>query len=320
MTIYAVGGESEIFGSGARWETSGFDADYARISNLVAKYESIETGIESPFGGDSTSGWWFRVRLSTVEFDEYLGSDLLEAFDSSGGRVFALRANGGALVEVSVVSSTGNEASQLISSSATGNYFIDVHCYTDTGDTVLEFYKAEALLASVTATGANPPLGAIAFRGSGDGNFGRKAYYSEFIAADEDTRGMRVKTVVPTGDDPTHNWSGSFADIDQYDDDSADGISGKDGETALFTHANDLSLNNVHAFVIAGRVAAVSSDGAQGLIRINDANYETPFLHDLTRGERAHFAVFSTNPATGASFTAAELNALSFGIKAGAPA
>lgn len=317
MTIYAVGGESEIFGSPI-W-LNHHDVNYSRVSARPNNSSYVSFGIRTPFGGDSDTGWWIHFRVSIGGWTSYADGNLLYVHNSAGTQIFRIDVLDKKIRGIYHTSTGGTSSIDLLQV-APSTVVVDLHCYRSGSEAKADLYFDEALITSLSSPGTNYELATIRFSQISTTNSDGMTNFSEFIAADEDTRGMRVKTVVPTGDDATHNWNGSYTAIDEYDD-TADGISsGTSGETALFAHANDLAMNNVHSFTIASRVAASASNGAQGLVRLNGTNYETPFLYPLTAGEQTNFAVFTTNPATGLPFTAAELNSMAFGIKSGPPA
>lgn len=321
MTIYVAGAESEIFGAAKyRDGTNYYDPNYTRGGFLTEPVSASYFDIPVPFGGDSGAGFWLRVRFYIMVGSGYANRDLVRFWDVGGSEIVRVQCTKGAFSGLHVTSSTGESGSTTLDVSKSEG-FLDVHYYRDEESTRVDAYVDGSLVGSATAAGTNATVGKVAFQQlSHDMDYPARSAFSEVIIADEDTRGMRVKTVIAAGDDAAHNWVGTYAEIDEYGD-AADGISApSDGQTALFTHTNDIALNNIHSFVIAGRIAAATPDGAQGLVRLDGTNYETPFGADLAAGEQSRFAVFGTNPATGLPWTAADINSMSFGIKSGPPA
>lgn len=322
MTIYAAGGESEIFGVATAWRGTPYhDSNYSRIAARPHNFGSGTLSLGHSFGGDSEAGAWVHFRCTTSSYRSYDAHERLLRLFSPTRTIAHIDLHDSIINNIEVWSSTGVHASEDPEASNVGTYFYDLHYYRNSsGGTTLDVYRDSVLLVTLSASGTNDYLSSLSFyQASSEEDDGQNAF-SEVIVGDEDTRGMRVKTIVATGDDPTHDWTGTYAEIDEYDD-SGDGISAaSDGQTALFTHTNDIALNNIHSFVIAGRIAAAAPDGAQALVRIGGVNYETPFTTDLTAGERPCFAVFPSNPATGLPWTASDLNSMSFGIKSGPPA
>lgn len=142
------------------------------------------------------------------------------------------------------------------------------------------------------------------------------AYFSELIFADEDTRGMRVKTIPPTGNGAETDWTGTYADVDETATDTASITTAEAEAVETFSHAVTLAEGTpIKALCLGALSACAAADGIEAVLRLDGTNYPQDLLKALVAGENPNHALWQVNPATSAAFTASEVNALQFGFK-----
>lgn len=144
---------------------------------------------------------------------------------------------------------------------------------------------------------------------------------SAMFAADEDTRTLDFAQRRPGSNGAETAWTGTYLDVDETSFNDSDFIStNTDGavETMGFgSLPSAFSTNPIVAIIMSGR-GQLSSGITQikGIARVGSVNYEndprTPY--GSSYGSVQH--VFDVNPATGGSWTYAEVNAAQFGYKA----
>ena len=147
-------------------------------------------------------------------------------------------------------------------------------------------------------------------------------YYSEVVVATEDTRPLSVLTLAPNGlGDLNSHASGGYADIDE--------LTGSESDVAVLDTAGQMF--SVHTtgvpsaatgFAVRGvklmSAAARGSTGPSRLalgVRTNGTNAFAPSL-SLDTGYSNNSITLTTNPVTGAAWTAAELELLQLAFKA----
>lgn len=143
--------------------------------------------------------------------------------------------------------------------------------------------------------------------------------FSEFIIADEDTRGMRLKrlTVDAAGDNTA--WTGAYTDIDDTAVNDADGISSTTAsqEVSFGTDVSASGTGTWKALVVSARAAKGTSGPATLDMGVktsgNAAQY--PVSKSLTGGLKPQQAVLTTNPYTSSAWTNAELNAVQLALR-----
>lgn len=145
-------------------------------------------------------------------------------------------------------------------------------------------------------------------------------YYSEVIVATEDTRPLSLVTLAPTtvGDSNTFT-RGGWADIDEITASDTDVTVGDTNGQLLTVHTSGLpSTTLTPRAVKVNAVAVRGSTGPSRLglgVRSGGANaLNTAALLDTGYGIAS--AAWSVNPATGAAWTVAELEALQIAFRA----
>lgn len=146
------------------------------------------------------------------------------------------------------------------------------------------------------------------------------AAYSQVIMASESTIGMKVGTIVMTGQGSTHTFtSGGFANIDETAYSDADEIhSDTATQVELFTGTPVPSFTGytIRALGIYARAKKSGTGPAQMQLALRSAG-TTYFsaTQALDFGYGAIGNAWATNPATSAAFLSSEIAALEYGVK-----
>lgn len=144
---------------------------------------------------------------------------------------------------------------------------------------------------------------------------------SEIIIADEDTRGMRVVSLAPTGNGANTAWTGAFGDVDETGLGDADYITSaaaNDIETYVIGDiAGGLAGYDVLAVVASARARKGTTGplNLQGAVRISTTNYFSANVSGLDTGYGPVQAIWTQSPATSSNWTQAEVNGLELGLK-----
>ena len=326
MTIYFAGHEPDVT-TGGVVSGSNYDSNYSRCSIEVKnRYYQMNAVCHTEIGANSETGWWTRFRAYTQTMSTSLG-------DYDGNlAVFYNSANAAAcsvncwdqVLRITVYNTAGTAATVssgvLLPFKATG--FYDVHCYTTAGGVcTAELYLNNVLIATATVSGANRGLkrGFYDFPytdtyGVMDGD--NKGFFSELIFADEETRGMRVKTIPPTGNGAETAWTGTYADVDETTPDTASISTTEADASETFTHSITLAEGTpIKALCLGALAGCAAADGIEAVLRLGETNYSQDLLMALSAGETPNQSIWHLNPATSAPFTASEVNALQFGFK-----
>jgi hypothetical protein len=144
---------------------------------------------------------------------------------------------------------------------------------------------------------------------------------SQVVMADEPTIGMRVGTIVMTGQGTTHTFAtGGFGNIDEIVYSDADFIeSDTAAQVELFTGTAIPTFTNYTIRAIA-LTARAKTDGTaptkfRFILRSGGTSYDNGSDLTLGFGYGGYCAVWETNPDTSAAFLASEISALEFGVK-----
>jgi hypothetical protein len=141
-----------------------------------------------------------------------------------------------------------------------------------------------------------------------------KYYLSEVIVADEDTRGMRLSTLIPNAAGDQNQWTGAYTDVDDYSPDDTNMLYTDSASQNVQLGLSDLSADlnakiiDVHIHSRAAVSSGSSLDLKQG-VKTN-ANIHLGSAHTLDVGWDICVDTFSQNPQTVAEWTVSDINAL----------
>lgn len=143
--------------------------------------------------------------------------------------------------------------------------------------------------------------------------------YSQCIAADESTIGMRVGTIAMTGNGNSTAWTGDYTGIDETAYLDADLIvSPTADQVELFTGTAVPSFTGyrIRALALTARAKKSGSGPEQFQFALRSAG--TTYFSStipLTFGYENYCAVWATDPATSAEFLSTAIASLQFGVK-----
>ena len=321
MTIYFAGTELDAMAGGdtqANTDAHGFDANYSR-SSLKLYFEAF-AGIDlgSMVGDSSATGWWAHFRLASGPFTTSANLTFFEVKDTLGNIVASLGATAAA-VSGRLYSYQSGTFTELSTGASIGSLLVttwDVHCYTSGGDSFFDVYLNSLLLVSISrVTDSNGGFKTGTVKTPQD-VAGRYDYFSEVVVADMDTRGYRVKTLVPIGAGTEVDWTGTFAEIDEIvpDADSIQAVA--IGNIGTFTTGGLASANMAIAAVcVNGIISNNGVNDVQAVLRKGSVNYPSADI-GVTSGAVPYCTVFNDDPSTGTGWLTDDLTAVEFGFKA----
>lgn len=143
--------------------------------------------------------------------------------------------------------------------------------------------------------------------------------FSEFIVADEDTRGMRLKRMTVDAAGGNTAWTGAYTDIDDTSVNDADGISSAttSQEVSFGTDCSASGTGTWKALVVSAR-AGKGTSGPSTLdmgVKTTGNAAQYPANKALTGGLKPVQAVLATNPYTSAAWTNSDLNAVELALR-----
>lgn len=326
MTILFAGGEPEDFtavGSVSSTTSSTFyRSAYARMAITVnagtwpANYITaafsasaiVSVTARVYFGTNSTAGNpWFALSSGGVSSSrlrlKMTGTSpttiILESYNGTTATTLAtstLTVAAGTLYRLDVVVDYG--------ASGRVRVYIDQTLYIDTGT------------MDVTAAGSTTlnqmHLGTARTSAA-------ETYWSEIVAADEDTRPLSLKTLVLNGAGDTSAWTGAYTDVDETTASDTDVLSS--GTAAQVTNMECTGMPaGSNLAVRAVKVVASALRGASGPQKMQlgvKSGSTSDYSADLTLGTGyANVSnTWTVNPATSAAFTGAEIDSLKLAVK-----
>jgi len=267
--------------------------------------------------GDIAEAWFhFRWSDTTIGTTNHT---LVEIQNSSGVGVLRIRStstsqwqfqywNGSTWVQIS----TQNEGATAVT--------IDIRSKINDSTGVFELWVGGVSVGSLTGD-TNLFSGSandrILFGDMGSGVI----WMSEVIMADEDTRGMRVATLVPNANGTYTTWTGTYADVDETDNVDNEFISSTTGNELESFGLTDLSSVAAGYDPIAvtiesrGRIGATGPTNFQTLLRTNSTDYLSSNKNPTSTFDAVTQTVYDVNPNTSAEWTISEINALEIGVK-----
>jgi hypothetical protein len=252
----------------------------------------------------NADGYWWTVIDSS-------GQNLARADISNGTTAYQVYDGGG-----------GFTASAYVTSPGIGvQTDVDIHIQVNSGgNNIITAYHDGVQVATasepwIDSTGAfTLILNAIDIgQGSGD-----DWYISEMMVADEDTRGLRLATLIPDAVGGETSWSGAFGDVT----DRADGSAISSATAAQRTSFN-VGAYGGPATPTAVRgvfVQCWATAGASGptqiepFLRISATNYDSTTIVAPTF-EKQVIGEWATNPNTAVAWVGADFASLEIGVE-----
>jgi hypothetical protein len=320
MTILFFGAEPEDFtltGGATTATTSSYRTAYARQS--IVTQGGSQFAILPTFTASSTL--WFTARLqqtttTTANFN------LATFYDGSNIRLRLRIASGGAPTTLFIDKFDGASATTLGTSTLTiaanTTYKLDVGInYASSGGWVRVYIDGtlfiDSGLTNVTAGGSTTLNGLILGAGY---TSSANTHWSEVIVANEDTRPLGVKTLVPDATGDVTGWTaGTWADIDETPASDTDlAVSDTAAQvlavncTGMPTGASNLTVRAVKSVVLACRGVTGPTKIDIGLRQSSTNAFASS--QTLDTGYAVYTATWTTNPITSAAFTSSEITAL----------
>lgn len=321
MAIKLAGTERDaIMGGLSVTETAGyFSSLYSRSALVVAPTVSAGAHVPSEFGANSENGWWlgftYYVWIPTYRSGGHV--PFLNIHDAAGNLAARITHDPAAETCYAYVYSSSpntNYASTTFQLSKSALVRYDLHGYTSGGLAKLDVYRNNLLVATASGAGINRGYksadiyGGFYYNAYNDS----RGFVSEVIVADEQTIGMRVKTFPPVGNGSQTLWEGDYDNVNDPDIGLTSIITNIPGAAETFTHGYTMTAGTaIRALVVGAAAASSDADGIHALL----GGEEASFVFPLTAGAAPNAAIYEVNPATGNPYTAAEFNALEFGVR-----
>lgn len=316
MTILWCGGEDIDFKyclCSANYSAGYYNADYARLA--LGGGPAV-----TPVFSGLTSGWIHRacvIRTSSVvdimaflkDPDSKVGL-YVRTDTNSGNYNFSLCKYDGSSYTVLARTTTAPFVSGGIMDFSLIDY--------GTNGTLNFYFKGDLVLTytgDLTISGVSD-FTSGAFFSNSDGSM----VFSECIIADEDTRAMRLHTIVPEVSDGGSGWTGGYTGIDESDLNAiySDSILTITADSEYQCGLSGLPTGGWS--IKAVKITALAADGTDNLdIQVGMKIGETVYLgsaETLDKTWKVCSYLANTNPATTKAFKAAAVENLQFACKA----
>lgn len=199
---------------------------------------------------------------------------------------------------------------------------LDIHVVCNSASGSFDVYVSGTQRAASGTLDLSGITGIAGVRGRGSSRVGGDDVgLSQVIVADESTIGMKLGTIVMTGQGTTHTFTtGGYANIDEAVYSDVDYIqSDTAAQTELFTGTPipNFTGYKIRAVGVTAR-AKQSGTGPTKMrlcLRSAGTTYDNGSDITLDFGYGAFCAVWNTNPATSAAFLSTEIASLEYGVK-----
>lgn len=322
MTILFVGGEfgSVIGNSGGVVEDTGGSHD-TNFSRCVINADGT-AGFPDDFYWESatwtaqTGDFYFHFRFRSEALTQSAGDWFyLYSGTTANFRMLLDNTTGYGQAQYRNAASAWTNAGSTFAVGSNVNTHFDFHCNITTG--VVKVYSAGSLAASATGLSLGHMAGVTKARGFSEvtGN-----YYSQLIAANVATMGMRVYTRYPNGAGANTSWTGTYTDIDETTYSDADFISAASADLVETVTTTGPSLTSDY-IVKAVAVTSRTKRGASGpqnfrhVLRVNGTNYDNGSDIALDTGYGAFCSIWETDPDTGVDWLNADVASIQPGVK-----
>lgn len=289
MTIYFAGSEPDCL-TGSFTTNTRCDANFARVGIQFTGPASLNLSETPPLG----DVWvhFFHVNGNGVYFDS---ENYFYLKDELGDYLLTASYVDNASVRWRVYGADGASGESTTASVVNGSY--DFHYYADGSNVKLNVYINSALVWTAVAANTTPrQLATVNFNSTGD-----VSGFSEFIVADQDTRGLRVGTYFPSADGTYTDGTGSYADIDEtVPDGSAITLTNVgDKHSIAISKYGTQPLSAVLAVAVSGLVSTDGTNDLQVGLRIGGVDYFSDDLNVGLNPDRRN-VVWNTHPGGGA--------------------
>lgn len=323
MSILWCGGEDINFLLGSypvTGTTAGtFNANYARCFVGLTGSPANRIVRSDLFPGGAIASGWFSCWLNTEAGADRMYFGLVNSASPHDGFYVGAGAVNGKLALYKYESSTKTRLASEAITSFNGLQKVDVYVEGIGASKNIKVYLEGTLLIDFTGDttlGSVTDLNQIVLRN--DGGAGSN-YFSEIIVANEDTRALRLVTLIPNaaGDDL---WvGGAYTDVDE--------IATSDADLAYTnTNDDDFSMNlstiptgtfRVRAVMESARVVMTGDSTPQGIALgvKSGGSYDYGTKQNLSTGWNTYQRLMTTNPVTTNEWTQAEIDALQINLR-----
>lgn len=196
---------------------------------------------------------------------------------------------------------------------------IDIRVQIDSGgNNIVSYYQGGSLISTVSRTHSQA-TGITGFSLANNDTGGR-TNLSEFMVADEDTRGLRLAFLDPDGNGNETDWTGGFQSILQRSDGKAI-FSTTNGDRSSFTlsaysgPASPVAVRGVFTQLYAGGGGS-GPNNIDPFLRIGSTNYDSGDNHSVSSGAALPLiSEWANNPATSASWLTTAFASLEAGVE-----
>ena len=334
MAILAILGETDTIRGGinmsgnSRVNTSGTYA--TSVSDTVAYRLAGNGGSVDCTLDSAVTELWFHAHIYQATTTSGTQQTLIEFMDTASGNVqLAIRSNDDSAHSAFPQIRSGGSLADLGGSYIFGNknYKFDIHIKIHATTGIFRVYKNGSMVYEFTGdtSTVNNQIDKIVMKNYSSYTASYR-YWSQVIVADESTIGWHLDTLRPTGDESLTNWTGAYSDVDESDHQSTSDTVSSDtvNAEARFSHAGinavlPDSSHQIKAIVVAS--ATSISSGAtptdyQHLVRVSSATYTSSNMGAVKDGSvEPRYSIWANSPATATTWTYAEVNGMSFGVK-----
>jgi hypothetical protein len=303
MTIYFAGTEPDAFDGSFQFSTTAgyFNSSYVRGAvKIHAGAQELITKPVPNVGEASEAGWWLQYRYRLNWTAGPVGQ--IRLYDASNNLVLSSNSSTAAH-QFTAYNTTGSASSAVAITlpGAAAPYEVSFHGYTQSGNAKVDVFISGTLVGSISVAGSNRGLSYARFTQTAETSENYQRHFSEFIIADQDTRGMRVGTYYPSANGVYTDGTGSYLDIDESGLPDANNIilaNPGDKESYAMSRHGSPTLPAIIAVSANGIVASDGTNDLQAGLRIDDVDY---YSSDLGAGiaPAAKCVVWNAHPGTG---------------------
>lgn len=312
--LRVVANPADVGVGGYVWKT-GTNARFDNTRVEGAFYFNQEQVLTVPHEPRTTV--WYHYRLA-VDYS-FGGGTLFDVRDINSQIVVTLGCVTGPGLRVSAVGGGGTVNGPTVPISPGAAYSVDIQ--VTIGSTVaVNMYVNGALVATATAANTTGTVRAAASMFNMENTTsGSNPWFSEVMAADEDTRGMRVRELRPRSFGIFQEWDGSISNI--RDTDLTTGLSVEEPNRRVSFGVTN--LENIKTGDIINRVVAQSyaQRGEAGLTQFNhffrhrDGSVTDGGAQNLGLTGAFYVEDFLVNPKTGLPWTPEDFRSLQTGVR-----
>lgn len=333
MAILAAAQEPETYSVVAssvsvNTTTTFFDSTYVRECQECVRVDTFSNvgGVGEIAIPSATGDLWFHANL-------YVGSGGLAADTSNNGLIrflsgttsnFRLRmtdtTTGDAAAEYSTDGTTWTSLGTLqLTMNAVKS--LDIH-FKRGSSGACEIYQDGVLKLSVTGTYSTVSATFNKVRFGAASYNGGSAYWSEMIASDGNTVGMRLNSLAFTGAGANASWTGAYTDVNETNVNTGTALTtNATGAKQTMAVADMVSLPagySIAAVVVSASAALAASSvptDVAFMMRSGGTDYNVGQM-SLTAGAGAKLTqkIQTSDPATSAAWTTSGVNALEVGV------